>query len=134
MGSQELLWFTAALGLGFTILFLFGRKGFMQPSRLKLRRMNSSRAPVVPANSHERVFSRSYQDILQVDSTAKNLNVIFMFNGHSWDAHEVLGSPAGGNAKLVKEAYQKALASCDPASREFIEMAYLAILHDQKAA
>lgn len=59
---------------------------------------------------------------------AKNLNVIFMYNAHTWDAYEVLGVPAGASIKTVTEAYQKALRTCDKESIEFFETAYKAIL------
>jgi len=55
------------------------------------------------------------------------INVIFNYNGHSWDAFEVLGLPAGSGREAVDHAYQNALARVDPASRPFIESAYRAI-------
>lgn len=60
---------------------------------------------------------------------AKNLNVIFNYNGHSWDAHEVLGVPAGAAMPAVTAAYQNALKKADPASYGFLETAYKSILH-----
>lgn len=59
----------------------------------------------------------------------KSLNVIFNYNGHSWDAYEVFGLPAGSANSEVQKAYQLALKSCEPDSREFLETAYLAIVN-----
>ncbi|QDK37054.1 hypothetical protein [Bdellovibrio sp. NC01] len=60
---------------------------------------------------------------------SKSLNVMFNYNGHSWDAYEVLGVPAGASIKTVTDAYQVALRRCDKESVEFLETAYKAILN-----
>jgi preprotein translocase subunit Sec63 len=54
----------------------------------------------------------------------KTLNVLFMYNGHSFDAHEILGIPAGASLKMVEEAYAKLIRTVKPDSREFVEAAY----------
>ena len=41
------------------------------------------------------------------------LNVVFNYNGHSWDAYEVLGLPAGSSLEMVQQAYREALATAD---------------------
>lgn len=66
---------------------------------------------------------------LKTDSSAneKNLNVIFTWNGHDWDAYEVLGLPAGSSMDEVIKAYDEALASVDVQSQEFIHRAYQSI-------
>ena len=61
----------------------------------------------------------------------KNLNVIFMYNEHSFDAYEVLGIPAGSSAAQIQKAYQTALIN-KTAEKEFIETAYQAIMNSQK--
>ncbi len=55
------------------------------------------------------------------------LNVVFNYNGHSWDAFEVLGVPAGSSYEKVIEAYHAALNSVDATSRPFIHAAFQAI-------
>mgnify|MGYP002404293258 CR=1 FL=1 len=57
----------------------------------------------------------------------KSLNVIFNYNGHSWDAYEVLGLPAGSSFETVKRAYESTLNSFEGESREFVDLAYQAI-------
>ena len=57
----------------------------------------------------------------------RSLNVIFQFNGHSWDAYEVLGLPAGSSYDNVRAAYEEALETVDPTSRPFVEAAFRAI-------
>jgi len=57
----------------------------------------------------------------------RNLNIHFNYNGHSWDAYEVLGVPAGSSPESVRKAYEGMLAKLDPESRELVELAYKAI-------
>jgi hypothetical protein len=58
----------------------------------------------------------------------RSLNVIFNYNGHSWDAYEVLGIPAGSPIDKVNEAYQSCLNIVDKESRVFVDTAYQSIL------
>jgi hypothetical protein len=51
------------------------------------------------------------------------LNVIFNYNGHSFDAYEVLGVPAGSTLEEIQAIYQKNKQLVDPASREFFRVA-----------
>lgn len=62
---------------------------------------------------------------------AKNLNVLFMYNGHDWDAYEVLGVPAGCNIKLVTQRYQELIRGADEGKLLFYQAAYDAILKKQ---
>ena len=57
----------------------------------------------------------------------RRLNVVFQFNGESWDAYEVLGLPAGSNYESVKAAYLESLQDVDQSSRPFVEAAFRAI-------
>lgn len=59
----------------------------------------------------------------------KSLNIMFNYNGHSWDAYEVLGVPAGASITIVTEAYQAALLRGNKSSLDFLETAYKAILN-----
>lgn len=62
---------------------------------------------------------------------SRSLNVFFNYNGHTWDAYEVLGLPAGSSMDKVFAAYKKALESVTPESKHFIETAYQAIQGQQ---
>jgi hypothetical protein len=59
----------------------------------------------------------------------KNLNVFFNWNGHSWDAYEVLGIPAGSSREAASHAFQTARGQCDPQSVPFLQAALDAILN-----
>ena len=63
------------------------------------------------------------------ESTAheRSLTTIFQYNGHSWDAFEVLGLPAGSSDQKAEEAFQKSIKTAHSQSREFFEAAIAAI-------
>lgn len=60
-------------------------------------------------------------------SEPHDLNVIFNYNGHSWDAFEVLGIPAGSSRDRVENAFREACGRVEADSRPFLEAAYHAI-------
>lgn len=59
--------------------------------------------------------------------TAKVLNVIFMFNGHCWDAYEVFGLPAGSSIEQVKIKYDELHSQSDEGQKQFLLLAYSSI-------
>ncbi len=56
-----------------------------------------------------------------------SLNVLFNWNGHTWDAYEVLGVPAGSSKTAIEAAYHLSRARADADSLKFLEAAYQAI-------
>lgn len=121
MGSQEVFW---AAGGGIVMVFLLiatVRKRQPLPSRLHLKG-----DPVRDLGGQAHMDSATRQLQEEVYSE-RSLNVLFMYNGHSWDAYEVLGVPAGARHEQVEAAYRHALNTCQPQSREFFEAAYVAI-------
>lgn len=61
--------------------------------------------------------------------SARPLTVAFMYNGHDWEAFQVLGVLPGTTLPLVTETYQNLLKNSDSSSHAFFEAAYMAILH-----
>ena len=61
-------------------------------------------------------------------ANAKELNILFNYNGHTWDAYEVLGLPAGASLVDVTKAYQEMIKKSEPESHEFLETAFKTIL------
>ncbi len=58
----------------------------------------------------------------------RSLNCLFQYNGHTWDAHEILGVPAGCPPESIREGYESALRkSKDEHSKAFIEAALQAL-------
>lgn len=62
----------------------------------------------------------------------KSLSIFFMYNGHDWEAHNVLGIPQGASLHVATQAYQQLLKTADSSSLEFYEAAYNAIFIKRK--
>lgn len=77
--------------------------------------------------SHPR-YQKYLEEAPLPSSVSKELNILFNYNGHSWDAYEVLGLPAGASLVDVTKAYQGMLKTADPESHEFLETAFKSIL------
>jgi hypothetical protein len=91
------------------LYFLIGKSGFMNPSRLSLRNRKSELAS--PSQSGYSTMTPSKESVQAsreaVGATVhqikeRSLNVMFMYNGHSFDAFEILGLPAGCSYKKAK--------------------------------
>ena len=54
--------------------------------------------------------------------TSRQLNVFFNWNGHTWDAYEVLGIPAGAGREIVIEAFHNCRTK-SPDSTAFLQAA-----------
>ena len=79
-------------------------------------------------------YASKKDQLPQVDGAKnqpKELNVIFNYNGHDWDAYEVFGVPAGSSWESVSKAYENTIAGKDEASRGFFNCAYKAIKKKQ---
>jgi hypothetical protein len=83
-------------------------------------------------NKASKKYSTNWSEPEQPLREAKNLSIFFMYNGHDWEAHDVLGIPQGGSLTLATEKYQKLIKSEDPSTFEFYESAYNAILQRRK--
>lgn len=91
------------------------RKGSVDYSQVGQQKINFSGVKPIPQEQAEGMG-------------VKNLNVHFAYNGHTWDAYEVLGVPAGASLRTVTQHYQSMLIKADPQSRSFLDAAYQAIL------
>lgn len=77
-------------------------------------------------------FSKNKDLPLSADKgQAHALNVFFNFNGHSFDAYEALGVPAGSTLEEIQQAFNKSIQSSDAASQEFFAAALNAIKQAQ---
>lgn len=54
--------------------------------------------------------------------------VYFVYNGHEWESHEVLGIPVGANLQHATQIYQQLIKTSDPSAFEFYEAAFNSIL------
>jgi len=123
LNSQEVI--GIVIGIFAVVYFIFNYRrfsGIKSDTRLYLKKtrdiMKNETGVIDSATMIEADASSS------TGARVKSLNVLFMYNGHSFDAHEILGIPPGSNMKTVDEAYKKLLASIRPESREFVDTAY----------
>ncbi len=97
---------------------------------------NSESSPASLSENNDTRFQKykpkySYQD-LDVDNITipvtpakeRNLSVLFMYNGHDWEAHSVLGVPQGCSMHQITVSYQEQIKKADPSSFPFLESAY----------
>lgn len=89
--------------------------------RLKLKSASSNSNRIVPFANPKR------SGITVTHQRPDVLNIHFQYNGHSFDAYEVLGLPAGSSWEKVEEAYGKVADASDPSSRDFLQAALMAI-------
>lgn len=147
MNSQDFLTLNLVGAGAFVLWYLLSRGGARRPTQLNLHAKDSA-PPILPpeealaisaqrsvaatSSSMPTATSQSFRSPhikSELTTEAKVLNVIFNYNGHSWDAYEVLGVPAGASLRVVTEAYQVAIQRSAKESLEFLETAYSAILN-----
>ena len=140
MNSQILLYVNLGLGLLLVVYFVYPRQK-VRPTKLNLK-ANSNLVDL-----KQEIEARNYvmKQIVQSDKKTwlepesapairktRQLSIQFMYNGHDWEAHDVLGLPQGATLLMATEAYQKLLQSSDSNSFPFYEAAYNAILDKNK--
>ncbi len=107
MGESRFLLINVAVVILLLVLFLRGNK---KPSPSSLR-LGTTKLPPKKPTAPER-----------------NLNCLFQYNGHTWDAHEVLGVPAGAPSDSIQAGFDSAIRnSKDEQSKEFIKAAFEAL-------
>lgn len=128
LSSQSFLWINLGFALALAGLFLVGRVRIREPSRLRLYRQSGQSSNELGTKRQGSPSTGGLRPTSNETSFGvKDLNVIFIYNGHSFDAHEVLGVPAGASLERVREAYFVSLQNSSPESREFIELAFRSI-------
>ncbi len=96
-------------GVVVLLLFLFLRKSKQTPSMFNLSPKK------LPAKT-------------TLKTTERNLNCMFQYNGHTWDAHEILGVPAGAPPETIRAGYEAAVKnSKDEQSKSILEAALSAL-------
>lgn len=150
MDSQLFFILNLVGAIFFVLWFLSGRKGNSRRGPLNLRRdppspgrrdeffRESPPSANTPAPRFEQMparraepapAARASQPRPQAERDAgKMLNARFIYNGHDWDAYEVLGLPAGSSLSAVTRRYQEMVRDADRGQLEFYECAYQAIL------
>lgn len=128
-------WFYYAAIIAVAVM-IFIRRRPRRGMRLKLRGGTSSGGPhltAVPTPPPAEIKGEVHTPPATAPATPNSadsgrmLNVMFNYNGHTWDAYEVLGLPAGSSSEKVDTALKENLIRVDAGSRPFIEAAHQAI-------
>ncbi|MBX9766915.1 MAG: hypothetical protein K2X47_06555 [Bdellovibrionales bacterium] len=124
--GMETRWIWIQIGIALFLVVLFMTRGKQAgPSRLRLTHKK---------RDSKTALSKLTSQKAQVPSTVviggqgeRPLNVLFNYNGETFDAFEVLGLPAAAPWDLVHQVYQKQFAIKAFAERALYEAAYRAI-------
>lgn len=74
-----------------------------------------------------RTSNKAMTSVPQSSSGDRQLTLFFNYNGHSFEAYETLGIPAGSSYEVAKQAYESSTSKIDAESREFHSAALEAI-------
>lgn len=83
-----------------------------------------------PSKLNLRAYQKNLPDLVQKSKSRsggpKNLDCLFMYNGHEFNAYEVLGIPAGSSSAAAEVAYET-LKSTTNSEHDFYKAAFNAI-------
>jgi hypothetical protein len=122
-----LLYYTAVF---FLAAFLIMRKRPRKRMLLKLRGKGSPKAATGRSPSAappEIEGAQPPSTVTPLSLAERPLNVIFNYNGESWDAYEVLGLPAGSSIESCEKALAESLERVDSGARPFMQAAFSAV-------
>lgn len=139
MNSQAFLFIYFIIFIAFVLYFIFGRSKPKQPTQLDLRVTPTHDTDDTEAKSDadrvaEAKDAKSEDDLVTSLPAKEALKLIqgvaiyFVYNGHEWEAHEVLGLPKGSTLLVTTSHYQNLVKTADPSTFEFYEAAFSAIL------
>lgn len=120
----------------FIIWFMSGRKGgYGEPTPLDLKKGNNNKGDIIVAAENANPSPR-YRDVtpqtekLQPPPTPMGPppQAIFVYNGHDWDAFEVLGVSPYSSFSEITKTYQELIRQADNGKHDFLQAAYTAIL------
>ncbi len=106
------------------LAYMYFWRAKIQPSRLKL---TESKKRIEAAPKSSRDAGPGAQAPPAAPTKERVLNVIFQFNGHDFDAYEVLGVRAGSGLDAVEKAYRSLLSKTATDEHEFYRKAFESI-------
>lgn len=132
----------------FVVWFMSGRKGgYGEPTALDLRKGEKlKKALILPGDSSEQNASPeapAFRDVTPAVDDEKTPVMIstptpppldpppqafFVYNGHDWDAFEVLGVSPYSSFSEITKSYQIMIRKADNGKHDFLQAAYTAIL------
>lgn len=133
MTPEQFLILNFLLVVGFVGLFFWGRSGGKSPTLLKLTMSKKAQDfEALPSKPHRPSLGRG-ETLGELQSQhLKEVNPIFVYNGHTWDAYEVLGLIPGSSLEAIREAFDRAIQKSDRNSHDFYKVALTTILNEIK--
>ncbi|MCX7979361.1 MAG: hypothetical protein N2578_10205 [Bdellovibrionaceae bacterium] len=101
------------------VLFRSGGRGENLPTTLR---------PDAPFTISDKYKNIDFAALEQKSKSYSRSEVRFLYNGHDWEAHEVLGVARGSSLEDITTRYQQLVVTCDPGKIEFYEAAMNALL------
>lgn len=140
MTPEQFVFLNFLLLLGFAGLFFWSLKGsksssssqfkLTPPSSKEDYQLQSQQFYHSPASRRPSAANETLGELQS--ERLKEINPMFIYNGHSWDAYEVLGILPGSSIETVREAFDKAIRKSEPESHEFFKAALFTILSGLK--
>ncbi len=154
MNSQQFLFLNFLILIAFALFFYIGRPKPKQGIKLNLKdfaknnidSLTSDIDPKTLENAKEvglelvkdlnaRKTQAEFKSPMPVNFKKLNFMesgaVYFVYNGHEWEAHEVLGLTRGVDLAKATSHYQKLILTTDPSAFEFYDLAYAALLQSK---
>ena len=131
MNSQQLLFINCLIFVALALFFFLGRPKPQQPTKLNLKAAPKEPDPQLSSEITEKERIQSGKDVTQqakIPKLVHSAGVFFVYNGHEWEAYEVLGLPKGSSLQTATSHYQNLIKTSDPSTFEFFDAAYSAIL------
>jgi hypothetical protein len=72
-------------------------------------------------------------NVIALHAEFTEMTVMFNWNGHMWEAHEVLGVVVGASLSEIEQAFNAECETVDPHSRAFLKMALRSLQERKKA-
>lgn len=128
---------TALIILGILFLWLFLRR--FEVERLKPSKLNMQNNKNNSGNNQDLVKAPlqvmdpiTREQRRQSQGKARDLNARFIYNGHTFDAYEILGLPAGASKEKIKEAFLNSKSKLSAGnSPDLIDLAFKVLSHYQ---
>ncbi len=130
MNSQQLLILNFLILLALVLYFTLGRSKPKPPTRLILKDSPKEPKAIPDSAKSMRDVSPTMKHALEAPKTRDlGLNTTyFVFNGHEWDAYEVLGLSRESDLLTITSHYQNLIKTSNPSTFDFYDAAYSSIL------
>jgi len=143
VNSQQFLFINFIIFLALVLFFLFGRSKTKPSLQLNLKESvkdgpkegatdsAEEKNEIQQINLAKDVSPRQETAITERQKNHQknsNFGIYFVYNGHEWEAYEVLGLPKDSTLQITTSHYQNLIKTSDPSTFEFYEAAHLAIL------